>query len=604
MLKGGGGRRAPKLFLAVCGFLAVSGAHRSASAAGLVSGTYQLNWDQTVDKTQTETKDVRKLKQSVEIKSKGTSSPVITNEVTFKVEQEINSDSPDIVRLLPTIDLGFKGRYWEAKTGIKRTNENSDDPEKNPKTTDAMFLELFYTPPKSLPDLKGKYTLDVDRESGVTDTRKHGVTLSSVYIPNSWLSLRGDYTRNRLYDKLKADSDTEDEKGGGEFGLRHILSDNLKVDTSYKVEVSRGATLKSDGTGATEGSAKEDQAHTWKNLVSFRPFRDTTVDGSHDFDLKQNIVNGEHTLTNNSKATVTQKIGTPFDLRGEFARAVTESRHTADDNEKTENTWTGELKAKFSKLLDLSFKYQKKDTVENHIDDTKDTTSGTLNRNATWSGELTPFWKASASVDVTDTLVKNVKTTVDSKYNLKATFDFKAIFLTLDPSYDITLKDDMVKPESTAVRDFKFKVAYKISASRTLEAKFDHTYGRKTDSGARNIQRTDTTNGNILWKDGVPGWTASFDVTRQATDTSEDDLAPDITSTFGFKADYKYQWLTLGTSYKYDKRSLSDNSEYFDAKAGWAARDWDTTLTYTFKKTFSATLNEGYTIGLTFKYKL
>jgi hypothetical protein len=563
-----------------------------------------LNWDQTVDRTEVETKDVRKLKQMVEIKSKGTSSPVITNEVTFKVEQEINSDAPDIVRLLPTLDLGFKGRYWEAKAGAKRTNENSDEPGKNPKTTDAMFLEMFYTPPKRVPDFKGKYTLDVDRETGVTDTRKHGVTLSSVYNPNGWLNVRGDYTRNRLYDKFKADSDMEDEKVGGSFGLRHVLSDKIKLDTAYTVEVSRGATLKSADGGAVAGTAKDDQTHTWKNLASFRPFRDTTVDGSYDFDLKQNIVSGEHTLTTNSKATVAQKIGAPFDLRGEFARAVTEARHTADDNEKTEDTWTGELKAKFSKMLDLSFKYQKKDTVEDHVDDTKDTTSGSLNRNATWTGDLAPFWKASASFDMTDTLVKDVKTIVDTKYSLKTTFDFKAIFLTLDPSYDITFKDDLVKPESTAVRDFKFKIAYKVFTTRTLEAKFDHTYGRKTDTGARNIQRTDSSTGNLSWKDGVPGWTASFDATRQATDTSQDDLAPDITSTFGVKADYKYQWLSLGTSYKYDKRSLTDNSENFDAKVGWAAPKWDTTLTYTFKKTFSTVLNEGYTISLTFKYNL
>ncbi|MBI5904162.1 MAG: NBPF family protein [Deltaproteobacteria bacterium] len=580
------------------------GLRGTGSAAGLVSGNYQLNWDQTVDKTDQETRDVRKLRQAVEIKSKGTTSPVITNEVTFKVEQEVNSDSPDVVRLLPTIDLGFKGSYWEAKAGLKRTDENSDEPGKSPKTTDAIFFEWFYLPPKSVPDLKGKYTLDIEKESGTTDTEKHGVTLSSVYNPNGWLNVRGDYNRNRLHDKLKADSDTEDEKVGGSIGLRHVLYDKIKMDTTYTVDVTRGATLKSDGTGSVAANDKNDQVHTWKNLVTFRPFRDTSIDGSYDIDLKQNIAKGEHTQTTNSKATVAQKIGTPFDLRGEFLRVVTEARHTVDDNEKTEETWTADFKARFSKIVDLSFRYQKKDTVEDHLDDTKDTTSGTLNRNVTWTGDLAPFWKASASFDMTDTLVKDVKTIVDTKFSMKTTFDFKAVSLTLDPSYDITFKDDLLKPEYTAIRDFKFKVAYKVFSTRTFEGKFDHTYGRKVDTGARNIQRTDSTNGNLTWKDGVPGWTAAFDLTRQATDTSQDDLAADITSTFGFKADYKYEWLSLGTSYKYDKRSLTDNSENFDAKLGWAAPKWDTTLIYTFKKTFSTVLNEGYTISLTFKYNL
>ncbi len=161
-----------------------------------------------------------------------------------------------------------------------------------------------------------------------------------------------------------------------------------------------------------------------------------------------------------------------------------------------------------------------------------------------------------------------------------------------------------MKPESTDIRDFKTRIAYTVLSTRTIEAKFDHTYGRKTDSLLANIQRTDSTNANVAWKDPVPGWQLSFDAVRSATDTSGDDLAPDITSTFGVKADYKMDQLAFSTSYKYDKKSLSDDSENFDAKAGWTALKWDASLTYTYKKTFSVAINEGYTISLTFKYNL
>jgi hypothetical protein len=242
--------------------------------------------------------------------------------------------------------------------------------------------------------------------------------------------------------------------------------------------------------------------------------------------------------------------------------------------------------------------------VEDHADPAKSTTSGSVNRNATWNPELTPFWKGAVSYDKTDTLALDVKTTVETKYSIKSTFDFKTIFLTLEPTYDITMKDDLVKPETSDIRDFKTKIAYKVLSTRTVEAKFDHTYGRKTDSLAANIQRTDSTNANLAWKDPFPGWQFSFDALRSATDTSGDDLAPDITSTFGFKADYKMDRLSFSTTYKYDKKSLSDNAENFDAKAVWTAPKWDASLTYTFKKTFSEALNEGYTISLTFKYNL
>jgi len=575
-----------------------------AAQGALITGSYQINWDQDVDKTEVETKDVRKFKQTLELKYKGLLAPLVQNEATFKFEQEINSNAPDVTRFLPTLDLAFKGRYWEAKSGGKRTHENSDEPGKNPKITDSYYVEFFYLAPKNVPDLKAKYTLDKDFEEGVTDTAKQGLTLSSVYRPTGWLDLKGDYSRNTGKDHLKPDADTEDEKASGTAAFRHVISDKIKVDAQYSVEESRSATLLTGG-GAT--NEKRDQTHTVKSAVAVRPFRDTNLDGSFDVDLKQDMITGKHTLTKTSKAAAAQKVGTPLDLRGDFNRVVTEERHGDDDNRKTEDTWTAEVRSKFSKFLDLSLKYQKKDTDEVHFrDPSKNTTSGTVSRNASWTGEIAPFWKAQASADLTDTFANEVKTTVDTKYSLKSTLDFKAINLSIEPGYDITFKDDLQKspPEKTVVRDFKVKIADRILSTRTLEAKVEHTYGRKTDSAANNVQRTDSSTGNVSWKEPFPGWTFSFDVTRSATDTSEDDLPPDITSSFGFKADYKRDRFSFGTSYKYDKKSLTDNSETFDAKAGWTAPKWDVSLTYTFDKTFSAALNEGYSISLAFKYNL
>lgn len=583
----------PVLFVSVC---------PGSAGAGLITGSYELTWDQDVEKTAVETTNIRKFKQNLELKYKGFLSPIVENEVTFKVEQEVNSNAADTTRFLPTLDLGFKGKFWELTSGAKRTHENSDEPGKNPKVTDSYFVEFFYLAPRSAPDLKAKYTLDTDFEEGATDTVKQEVTLSSEYKPTDWLNLKGDYNRILNDDNLNVDADTEDEKIGGTIALRHFFSDKIKVNSEYDLETTRGATLLDAGGAVNQ---KEDQTHTWKNAASFRPFAATDIDGTYDFDIKQNMVNGEHTLTKNAKGTVRQKVSF-FDLRGEFNRVITEARHTADDNEKTEDTWTADASVKYSKHLDFTIKYQKKDTVEIHLDPSRNTGSGTRNWTGTWNGELTPFWKASVSYDRTDTLEREVLTTVDTKYSYKSTFDFKAIFLTIDPLYEITLKEDLqtVPATDTETRDFQFKIAWKIFPTMNTEAMIDHTYGRKTDSGAANIQRTDDTTINLNWKKPAPGWTVSFDVTRNATDTSEDDLPPDITSSFGFKVDYKKDWLAMNTSYKYDKKSLTGDVETFDMKVGWAAPKWELSLTYKFDKTYSEEIDEGYSIGLTFKYNL
>lgn len=578
-----------------------------AGAAQLIGGSYQLEYNQDVDTKGAEVTEVTKFKQILEVKFKGLMSPVVANEVTFRVEQEVNSNAADTLRLLPMVDLAFKGKYWDAKAGVKRTEETSNEPGRNPKTTDNWYAEFFYLAPPHVPDLKAKYTLDTDFEEGTIDQRKQGIVLSSLYKPNDWLEFKGDYSRDTMDDRLNPNSDTEEEKSAGAVAVRRMFSPKLKAEAQYSVEIDRGATLVEAG-GST--STKEDQTHKVKSMVSFRPFRNTSFDGSYDYELKQNKVLGEHTLTTNIKATAEQKILKPFDVKGEFLRIVTENRHTVDDYTKTEDTKTLELKAWFSKQLDFSLRRQDKHTVEDHTDVTRSQTYSTLNDTVTWTGEMARFWKASASYDRLDTYTWNAfaareeKTMVDTKYSLKSTFDFKAVNLALEPTYDIALKDDRLKPAKTETRDFKFKVAYKILSTRTVEARVDHTYGRKRDTLARNIQRQDSTNGNVTWTDPIPGWVVAFDLTRTATDTSQDDLPPDITSTFGVKLDYKYQWLALNTSYKYDKKSLTDDGETFDAKVGWAAPRWDVSMTYTFTKVFSVETDEKYSITLSFKYNL
>lgn len=575
----------------------------TASAAGLVGGSYQLTWDQSTDRTDAGETTTRSLKQTVDLKYRGLLTGLIENELTLKVEQEIKNDGTNTVRVNPAINLAFKGGYWSA--GAKRTIDDSNEAGKNPKISDSYIVEFYFRPTRpALPDLKGKYSLDTDSEKGTTDTRKQAVTFSSAYKPVDSLDFKGEYSKTTGDDRLKEDADTEEEKMSFSAGVRRVFTEKLKASSEYKVDATHGATLKSDGTGATAGSYKQDQTHTLKNTLAFRPFRDTDIDGSYDLDLKQNLVTGEHTITRGGKGAVSQRIGEPFSVKADASRVVTEARHTADDNRKTEDTYTVDFKARFGPKADFSLKYQKKDTVEDHVDDTKDTTSGSVNKGATWNGELAPFWKASASWDLVDTITADVKTTVDTKYSLKSTFDFKPINLNLEPTYDITMKDDLVKGEKTATRDFKFKLAYKVFATANMEGKFDHTYGRKTDSALRNIQRTDATNANVAWKDAFPGWSFGFDATRSATDTSEDDLPPDITSSYGIKADYKYEMFSFAWNYKYDKKSVGDDSENFDVKAGWIAPQWDVMLSYTFKKTFSEALNEGYSINLTFKYNL
>ncbi len=584
--------------------LALAGSCR---AAGLIAANYALNWDETIDKTNEGTKTQWIFKQTLDTKYRGFLKPAVENEITLKVEHEINTETEprQKIRVTPVITLGYKASYWSA--GAKRTIDDSNEPGKNPKTTDSYFVEFFFRPARAtLPDIKGKYTIDEDFESGTTDTNKRAVLLSSDYKPNNWLELKGEYSRNTTDDRLKPDSDTEEEKYTAAIGVRHMVSSKIKVNSEFQTQETRGATLLSAG-GAT--NAKRDQVHTWKNTFGFRPFRDTAVDASYDWELKENFETAEHDYQKNAKATVSQKIAGVFDVKGDFSRVETEVRHTADDNEKTEDSWTFEFGTRLSKLFDVTLKYEGKDAQELHsADTTRNTTSGTRTWNGAWNGEMTQFWKASVSYQRTDTLERGATKTLETKYSLRSTLDFKPINLTLDPTYDITQRDDRLAlpplPRETETRDVRFKIAWKALSTRSIEVKMDHTYGRKEDTAAQNVQRSDSSNLNVVWQQPFPNWNFGTDVTRSATDTSEDDLPPDVTTTYSFKADYKYEMLVIFGSYKYDRKSLADEVATVDFKCGWTAPRWDISFTYSFSKTYSVDLKESYKLGLAFKYNL
>lgn len=601
-MSGGGWPSTRRVFLPLVILSALLFVVRSTPARGaLITGNYGINYDQDIDKTDSGTTNVRKYKQTLELKYRGLLSPLVKNEVTFKGEHEINSNAPNVTRFLPTLDLGFKGGFWEGKLGAKQTQENSDDPAKNPKITTNYFGEFFFLAPGGIPDLKAKYTIDKDYEEGVTDKVDAGVVVSSVYKPNEWLNVKGEFEKRTSDDRFNDDSDTEEEKLSGTFGIRHFVSEKVKYDGEYDIEVVRGATLL-DAGGAT--NTKEDYKHNLKNLLSVRPFENTDITGSYDYELKQDKVSGKHSRNRNSGLRFSQRIGVPFDLRGEFKRIAIEEKYSDDDYQSEETTWTAEFKAKFSKKLDFSFKYEKKGLEALHAISTNDEDSGSNLKSVTWTGDMAPFWKASASFEVLDDIENKAKIMIDTKYSLKSTFDFKAINLSLAPTYDITFKEDLKIPEKTETRDFRFGIAWKVFTTATMEGKVDHTYGRKIDSGAENIQRSDTTTANFAWNQPVPNTILGVDVSRTATDTSGDDVPPDITTAFGFKADYKVDWFTVSTSYKYDKKSISDDAETFDAKIGWLAPKWDVSLTYSYTKTYSVALDVGYTIGLAFKYNL
>jgi hypothetical protein len=617
-------------FLAFAAALTVSGA--PAWGKGLVSGSYLLNWSQDVQK-KADTTDTRTFKQTLEAKYTGFLSPIVENEISFKAEYEKSGETPSEIRLYPIITLTYKGSYWNA--GSKRSITN--EPDTPQKVTDSHFVELFYQPARfGMPDLKAKYTIDTDTQAETTDKLKQAIAISSAYQPVDWLNIKGDYAWSDDHERFKKDANdttstpvAREEKVTVTAGIRHFFSDKLKFNSEWKSEFSRTASFFDNGVAKLD-SVKEDQIHTMKNTLAFRPFKDTAVDANYDYDLKQTMVpkleagqaaQEEHTLTYNALLRVTQKIGAPVEVKGEFSRAKTDVRHNLLPGVNIDDGWTLEAKGDFSKRVQLNGKYVKHNIVADNpgAPNIIPKRTGSIARSASWTGEMLPVWKPSVNFDKTDTYDftaargRFVKT-IETKYALKGPFDLKLIEATIDPSYDINIKRDFTNidptlQETITTRDFKVRLAKLLLLTRTIELKADHSYGRKVESGhldasLNNVNRSDSTTVNFAVKDIVPNYTGGIDLSRSATDTSGDADEPDVTENFSVKVDYKYSSLAWNATYKYDRNLRFDktNKWAFDCKATWIAKVWDISLTYNKTKTLSILRDESYKVGLDFKY--
>jgi hypothetical protein len=603
-----------------------------AFAKGLVSGSYTLSWSQDVQ-NQATYKDSRTFKQTLETKYSGFLSPLVENEISLKIDYDKSPDAATKVSVYPTITLAYKGSYWNA--GTKRTVTR--EPGSNQKVSDSHFVEVFYQPVRfGMPDFKGKYTADFDAQSGTTDKFKQGVTLSTNYQPAEWFTLKGDYAWTADDERFRKDPPdptltpvTKEEKYSITAGVRHFISQNLKINTEWKSEFSRSSTFFDNGVTKLD-SNKEDQDHTWKNTLAFRPFADTSIDGTFDFDLKQTmlpkieagqVAQEEHTITYNSSVKAVQKVGKPIELRGEYTRARTDVRHNLSPNVNNDDGWSIEAKGDFSKQLQLDAKYTLHNIVAANPGDISKVPNRTGNviKSASWTGDLLPIWKPAATYDLTDSYDFTVQRgkylkTSETKYGLKGPVEFKYVDLSLTPTYDITIKNDYsnVDPaaqETITTRDFKLRVAKTLLLTRTIEFKVDHTYGRKAEYGhvdplLNNINRSDTSSANLQIKDIVPNYVGGLDITRSATDTSGDADLPDVTENFNLKIDYKFEKFGWNASFKYDRNLRFDkfNKWTFDWKASWTVSNWDLSLTYNQSKTLSLLLDESYRVGIDFKY--
>lgn len=576
--------------------------------ADLYESSFQFNYDLTVDRTDEGTETDQTFNEVFETKFSQKLLPKLDFEYSFKfeLENEFQSDAEDTTRLLPELETKFEGDYWELGLGWKRSRESNDLPFEAAQIDESYFIELFLTPEGKVPDLKTKYTVDTSKQPPDTNTKDTSLELSSQYTLGDSIKLKVDYTRDESDDRVNVDSDTLDETFKTEETFKYIFSDKVKMDFKHQYEDETGATLLDAGGKTNEENIK---THEYQARLDYRPFKKTKITADADVEREKDKIEEKISKTQDYSVKLEQEIGEPISLKIEYEKSIDEDRGGISDFTDTkdeEDDYTYEMDLEFSDLLDFSLKYERTiDEIDDRVDDANDEKVETRDASFSWQADTGTFLTMSFSYTWSEDFTNDVLETKDRKISVKPDLNFEALNLKITTDYTHTITEDFTKTTDQKERDIDFSVTidYETQITDKLNFSLNHKYSRKVEQPGKVIERDDDTTVDFKLDEPWPGTSFGLNITRNASDRSEDESPPDINTTITFTWDHSMDPFDFALSYKYDKKKLTDNTETFDFSVGLSADSLSAKLTYTFDKTFSEELDESHSVSFTFQYE-
>ncbi|MBN2373384.1 hypothetical protein JXL19_06340 [bacterium] len=488
----------------------------------------------------------------------------------------------------PQIELRLKSLIYDFKAGFKEVwNQNQ---------TENRAFGQFLIQPSKLPELRINY----DHDEKQDQYEKDKIALRTTYKPSRpflvKLDFKHEYTKYEAIENQTSNPDIESFDLNGEVTFNHVLSTRrpVKLDASYKIE-----SIYEEKKDAPEPPNRDELLQTIRGKFTYKPTESTDMSMEYENKTKDDNQGGNDNSDQEFQFNISQKIWDWLSAAGKIRKETKEERDEAaglvagvKDTEKL--TLQGQVRAVPTDWFQLTLK-----AIDERIDERFELTDPNdipeRKDKAILEGSLrSDFPNLLNFYQTLDYKTVN-ENKQESPYTEEERFSLKWSLnpinkLTLKPEYSRSITRNIKEDKRENTNEYNFSVDYDLDLNDYLKLSISHKTGRKDIKSylhdADSSTRRETNDDSSLDVDFQP-YDTLF-ITSQVTrkDSRIEGERPSEEMSYSLKFDWTVTPFTWSTSYKYNDKTQTNDTETFESKLIFSFSDYTVEGEYKFTQTF------------------
>lgn len=519
--------------------------------------------------------------------------------VRLDLQDSWYTDQAATSQLSPTLELQVKGAQLAAKlayeTVINSTDAYLETAEATTFSSNLSFdLELT-------PALWPEVNLKLQRQRDFQEFSKDGTTSTFAFSARKDIyALRLEYN----FKREEVDNSMPEHSGGTQTewsamaAYKEVLWGGTEFELTYGIEEVYGdQDTRGIFTGETTTYTQNLKTRV-KNTLEIAPRLRLGLSWEYDFEQDLLELEFDYKLLNKYQLDLRWDAYDWLRFASELRRETT--LNAAVEGEEDERQLVDSLKAGFDFAAiswmrvsgKAEFKSEGKVAAGNGGSvDNVDAEKYELIAKNTWGNFWDFTWNMTTAITHTDNWLSDRETKMKGDLKLKL-FDGLAV----SPMYEVSRTNDWERgieaPASQKqVRDAKIKFDYKFQLAEMLKVAFSHEYGVKVDDTLdevlnfeRVVQFNENTRLSIVLAEIVRNLIVEGEVDRKASDTEGDPDPQLVELAYSLKLDWKFDYLILLSTFKYNDKGDTFDDVSFNTKVGWKYEGLELTAEYQFDR--------------------
>jgi hypothetical protein len=508
------------------------------------------------------------------------------------------TDAAGTAKVAPTLEMEAKGSQADVKfayEAIVNTTDSYRETGEVKATSTSLSLDAQVTP-QLWPEMKLRFQRRRDYEDFSKDSTTNSVEFSAkkdIY----GLLLEYNFRREDVDTTMPTLVGSTETKWSSKATYKNVLWGGTEFELAYEInETYKDENARGIFSGDTETFTQSLRTR-FRNTLLIAPRLTLNAAWEYQFDQDLLQLDYDYKVKNKYALDIRWDAYPWLKFTSEIRRETekTASAPGVDDLDTVTDTFKGafDLTAVPWMLISGKAEFRTDDKIAadtgGSVDATSEEKYELIAKNKI--GDFWDFtWDATSSVKHTDDWLTSRET------KIKGDLKLKILDLVVSPGYEVSRVNTWERPFDYAtaqeqIRSATIKFEYQMQLLDLFKATFSHQYGVKVDDALdavlnfeRTLQFDEDTRLNVVLAEIVRDLRLEGEVDRTASDT-EGDADPELVElAYTLKLDWKYENLSILSSFKYNDKGNTFDDVSFNAKATWKGERLEISGEYQFDK--------------------